>query len=105
MNSEQKAIELVKQYTSFQLAEMLVSYTSNNTLPVGMTISEVKCVLKKITNFAEMYQCEHEEVYRGGAIWTICAQCGKKWADDEGGYVPYEQPDEITKAWELYEKL
>jgi hypothetical protein len=32
--------------------------------------------------------CEHEDTHRGGAIWTICDQCGKRWADDEGGLKP-----------------
>lgn len=32
--------------------------------------------------------CEHEDTHRGGAIWTICDQCGKQWADDEGGFQP-----------------
>jgi hypothetical protein len=26
--------------------------------------------------------CHHDETYRAGAIWEICSQCGKKWADD-----------------------
>ncbi len=32
--------------------------------------------------------CEHEDTHRGGSIWTICDQCGKQWADDEGGFKP-----------------
>ncbi|MGX5776952.1 hypothetical protein [Methylorubrum zatmanii] len=43
--------------------------------------------------------CLHEETHRGGAIWTICAQCGRKWADDEGGFQPYEEPPAVTAAW------
>ena len=106
MNDQTKIAELAKQCTSFELAEMLISTkNSEDRLPVGMTKDQVTKTIKKIINFAEMYQCEHEEVYRGGSIWTICQQCGKKWADDEGGYVPYEQPKEIIEAWELYEKL
>ena len=35
--------------------------------------------------------CEHEYTHRGGAIWTICDNCGTKWADDEGG-----PPQEVT---------
>lgn len=106
MNNHEEITNLAKQYTSFELAEMLInSKNGDDKLPVGVTTEQVKQIVKKITNFAEMYQCEHEEVYRGGAIWTICAQCGKKWADDEGGYVTYQQPTEITEACGLYEKL
>ena len=30
--------------------------------------------------------CFHENTHRGGAIWTICDDCGAKWADDRGGF-------------------
>lgn len=33
-------------------------------------------------------RCTHEETHRGGAIWTICDDCGEKWADDRGGFQP-----------------
>lgn len=45
--------------------------------------------------------CCHEETYRGGAIWTICSSCGKKWADDEGGFAAYEEPPAIASAREF----
>ncbi len=32
--------------------------------------------------------CSHDDTHRGGAIWTICDQCGQRWADDEGGFKP-----------------
>jgi len=42
--------------------------------------------------------CTHEETYRGGSIWTICDSCGMKWADDRGGFKPYQEPSELTAA-------
>ena len=42
--------------------------------------------------------CHHETLVRGGAIWTICQDCGAKWADDEGGFVPYQDPPKISIA-------
>lgn len=45
-------------------------------------------------------QCMHEETYRGGTIWTICQACGRKWADDEGGFKPHEAPEVVQKAEE-----
>jgi ribosomal protein L37AE/L43A len=42
--------------------------------------------------------CTHESTHRGGAIWTICDWCGAKWADDEGGFVPYTDPPRIVAA-------
>lgn len=42
--------------------------------------------------------CQHDETHRAGAIWTICDQCGRKWADDEGGFEPYADPPGIERA-------
>jgi hypothetical protein len=39
--------------------------------------------------------CYHEDTYRGGVIWTICRDCGMKWADDEGGFKKPKMP----RAW------
>lgn len=57
-------------------------------------VNSTKILLKK--DFKNT--CSHEEVYRGGAIWTICSQCGKKWADDEGGMPEYQDPQEWDAA-------
>lgn len=42
--------------------------------------------------------CAHADTYRGGAIWTICRDCDRKWADDRGGFTPYVEPPELTAA-------
>lgn len=49
-------------------------------------------------DFYEREQCYHEDTYRGGAIWTICNGCGRKWADDEGGFVPFTYPKKVKQA-------
>ena len=46
----------------------------------------------------ELNTCEHEDTYRGGAIWTICHRCGAKWADDEGGFVPHQDSTVVVSA-------
>jgi hypothetical protein len=51
-----------------------------------------------LLGYVERNECTHEETHRGGAIWTICDGCGMKWADDEGGFVPYKEPEPITRA-------
>jgi len=40
--------------------------------------------------------CTHESTRRGGTIWTICDDCGRKWDDDRGGFVPYSDPPGIS---------
>lgn len=42
--------------------------------------------------------CQHENTYRGGAIWEICSDCDAKWADDEGGKPEWADPPEWVSA-------
>jgi hypothetical protein len=42
--------------------------------------------------------CQHEETHRGGNLWTICDSCGSKWADDQGGFKPYVDPEPVAAA-------
>jgi len=44
--------------------------------------------------------CDHAYTHRGGAIWTICDDCGKRWADDKGGFKPDERNKHILKIEE-----
>lgn len=59
--------------------------------------------LKDRLNHYDRETCTHEETHRGGAIWTICDGCGKKWADDEGGFIPYSEPLFVSCARQLLE--
>lgn len=61
-------------------------------------IARLKAGLSKLANEAEAQLCQHEDTHRGGTIWTICDDCGRKWADDEGGFNPYETPAYILAA-------
>lgn len=60
--------------------------------------NELLRAAKALLRYAERNECSHEETHRGGAIWTICDDCGRKWADDEGGFKPYQEPKEIAEA-------
>jgi len=68
-------------------------------------ISLLKASLKDMLNSYDRNTCTHEEedLHRGGAIWTICS-CGKKWADDEGGFIPYSEPLFVSCARQLLEE-
>ena len=54
--------------------------------------------LEEVLNEYDRNVCEHEITHRGGAIWTICDGCGRKWADDEGGFQPHRDPPSIVEA-------
>ena len=60
--------------------------------------ARLRDALKNLLSYAERNECQHESTHRGGTIWTICDDCGAKWADDEGGFKPYCEPVEITAA-------
>lgn len=64
----------------------------------------LKASLKDMLNSYDRNTCTHEETHRGGAIWTICGDCGKKWADDEGGFIPYSEPLFVSCARQLLEE-
>jgi len=52
--------------------------------------------LEEARIWIESQGCEHDDLRRGGTIWTICGSCGRKWADDEGGFKP-DKPPRILK--------
>lgn len=68
-----------------------------------MKPSNVK-LIQDLLRHVERNTCEHEETYRGGAIWEICSMCGAKWADDEGGKPEFVWPDYVEKARKLIQK-
>ena len=59
---------------------------------------------KVLIQHIELETCLHEDTYRGGTIWTICKDCGMKWADDEGGFVPHEYPKAVQEAFDVFMK-
>jgi len=63
----------------------------------------LKAGLKDMLNHYDRETCTHEDTHRGGAIWTICEGCGRKWADDEGGFIPYMEPLFVSCARQLLE--
>lgn len=61
--------------------------------------------LEDLLKYADMNTCRHEETHRGGTIWTICDQCGQKWADDEGGMPAFEEPQALKSARKILEEV
>ena len=60
--------------------------------------AELVKALDDLLDHVDRNTCLHEGVHRGGSIWTICDDCGEKWADDRGGFVPYSDPDPVARA-------
>jgi len=61
--------------------------------------------LRRLLDYVDIETCVHEETHRGGLIWTICDSCGRKWADDEGGFVPHADAPAVAAARIVCEAL
>lgn len=62
-------------------------------------------ILSAVINEWEKTRCAHEELVRGGTMWTICTLCDKKWSDDNGGFKPDIQPEAIKTGYAVIETL
>lgn len=58
----------------------------------------LRSALEGLLNYVDGNTCRHETIHRGGLIWTICDDCGQKWADDRGGFKPYRDPPQVRIA-------
>lgn len=55
-------------------------------------------ILQDMLDLYDDNTCRHENTERGGYLWTICCDCDMKWADDRGGFVPYQDPKCVAEA-------
>lgn len=64
-------------------------------------VKELEGALGVLLNWADGQWCPHENTHRGGSIWTICNDCGRKWADDVKPFDPDEdfEPSAIKQAY------
>ena len=69
-----------------------------SAVPTAREVKAVLASLRTLLDYVDQETCQHDYTHRGGVIWTICDECGKKWADDEGGFVPYSDPPAVAQA-------
>lgn len=60
--------------------------------------ASLRTLLANLVDHVDSTTCQHDSTHRGGVIWTICDDCGKKWADDRGGFVPYTDDQALSAA-------
>lgn len=63
-----------------------------------MTQPRYRKLLRDLLGHVDRNTCVHENTHRGGVIWTICDDCGMKWADDRGGFKPHKDAPEVAAA-------
>ena len=76
-----------------------VQYSSEAVLAHDRLITlvrEMETALEGMLRFINV--CDHTNTHREGAIWTKCDDCGKRFADDEGGVTPDSDPPQLAKA-------
>lgn len=61
--------------------------------------------LEAARDYIESSICFHENTHRGGVLWTICDDCGRKWADDRGGFKKPTMPSAYLKVTEALAQL
>lgn len=82
----------------------LINVTPGQIVPLPRVHNQADVdLIRALVKLHDLNTCTHEETYRGGAIWTICPQCDRKWADDQGGFVPYADPPAVQQARALLE--
>lgn len=59
-------------------------------------------MVKRLVEYIESNAlCAHESTHRAGAIWTVCDECGARWADDKGGKPEFQWPAVVVDARRL----
>ena len=106
MNGSYAEVELVNEVSYLNETLQRIALCMENSQVKDTANPEIMSALQDITDYAAKNTCRHEETYRGGVIWEICSQCGKKWADDEGGKPAdaHELPEPIQRAYDVLSK-
>lgn len=91
---------------AFRMAarEIIAALAASPAAPAAAGV-DAREALKALLDHVDVETCVHEETHRGGFLWTICDQCGRKWADDEGGFVPHTDAPAVARARMICEAL
>lgn len=65
---------------------------------------DLRAALAALLDHVDRVTCIHDDTHRGGVLWTICDSCGRKWADDEGGFVPHQDAPAVAAARKILAK-
>ena len=69
-----------------------------NALGAPPAGNPILAALQGLLDYVDRQTCTHEDRTRAGTNWTICTACGKKWADDEGGFQAHADAPEVGRA-------
>ncbi len=106
--ARQEADKIVEALESIAAEQCILErnlHIQHNKEPSPCTIEEVLGALEDLLCYAECNECHHEETRRVGFMWTQCTACCQQWADDRGGFQPYREPESITQARTILQKM
>jgi Lar family restriction alleviation protein len=95
-SDDEKAFEAECASTGLHVADRPVAW--HFYIAGRASTREVTEALRALIDHFDRDTCAHENTHRGGTLWTICGDCGAKWADDEGGFTPYCDPPAVASA-------
>ena len=55
-------------------------------------------MIRALLDHIDRETCHHDNLKRGGVQWTICEDCDRKWADDQGGFKPHVDAPPVAAA-------
>ena len=57
-----------------------------------------RAALSGLLDYVDRNTCTHENRHKAGTLWTICDDCGRKWASDRNPYTPHQDAPAVAAA-------
>jgi NTP pyrophosphatase (non-canonical NTP hydrolase) len=98
VDPEDPSYEPVWTIDVFEVERRAAEIDAHDPAAPAPPAGDMRSLLEGVLRQYDRNTCHHEETHRAGFIWTVCDGCGRKWADDQGGFKAYEDPPEIARA-------
>lgn len=59
---------------------------------------ELRPILVDLLAYVDLNTCTHENRHKAGTLWTICDDCGRKWAADRNPYKRHQDAPAVAAA-------
>ncbi|WP_454676633.1 hypothetical protein [Achromobacter marplatensis] len=64
----------------------------------GVQAGDERAALSGLLDYVDRNTCTHENRHKVGTLWTICDDCGRKWASDRNPYTPHQDAPAVAAA-------
>jgi hypothetical protein len=59
---------------------------------------DLRPILADLLAYVDLNTCTHENRHKAGTLWTICDDCGRKWAADRNPYKRHQDAPAVAAA-------